>query len=138
MWIRVIVGVLVVAGLYFSRLWLLPVNYLGYCHERHGWVSHDELVRAAVVSMFAGYPQDAIPYESVDEFLRLNPDCCHLTHVGREYYTAPLNYRVFGWTRGFMHVKYFVRRRDAAGNITQEQLETSPAMTNCGAPWSGV
>jgi len=137
-WRWAVTLVIVAAGLYFSGLWLLPMNYVGYCSERHGWVPRDELIRAAVRSMFLGYPQDAIPYRSVDEFLQHNPDCCSLTNQGREYYEAPLSYRLSGSVRTLVHVKYFVRRRDAAGDITQEQQETWAAMTNCGEAWGGI
>jgi hypothetical protein len=86
----------------FIALFLMYRSYNGYCFEESRYLDEQEFYRRAVSEVFeARFPPDyisqaffpekqapsyqkpknAIPYNSLEEFLQMNPNCCTFTET---------------------------------------------------------
>lgn len=83
-------------------------------------------------------PTNPIFYKDIEEFKRINKDCCEMKSVGKEGYLAPFTFRIWGSVSGFAHIKYLVRYKDSDGRVIETPYETYPAVSNCGRVWSGI
>lgn len=132
---------------------------MGYCREQGRYLSDVEKIDIAINYLIATYPPiltsykqldggagvsrserppNPIPYKGIEEFKRINKDCCEMTVVASEGYRAPFFYRIWGSVSGFAHIKYLVRYKDKDGNVIETPYETYPAVSNCGRVWSGI
>jgi hypothetical protein len=146
------VTVLTVGGF----VWWAGMNYTGYCHAEGRYLSDEERINLAITNILQTYPpvltenavgvihakrpDNPIYYADIAEFKSANNNCCNITQVGPEGKNdrVSLYSRITGSISGLVHVKYLVRYKDEHGNYLSKTHETYPAITNCGAIWSGI
>lgn len=110
------------------------LSYSGYCFDKNKYLSSQEKINIAVEYVMSAYPpvidvyeksgseldfltrdkpKYPLKYESLDDFLSENKDCCEIRNYGMKNYEVPFSYRIFGGLSGFVRVKYSVRYRDS-------------------------
>lgn len=135
--------------------YLAQLNYTGYCHAEGKYLTDDEKIRGAVADVLKTYPRavylagtreeelrigrpppKTIPYQDVDDFLRLNPACCSVTFVRRnsEGATPEFLARIVGAPSGFVNVNYVVRYWNTNNQAQSKEVKTSVPISNCGKP----
>jgi hypothetical protein len=140
---RVAFGVLLLA-----IAWWPGMNYLGFCHGSGRFLTERQKIDAAIGGVIASYPPplaslgikppaDPIRYASIEEFRRLNPDCCRLSTSARLAPDVSFASRVKGTNSTYVLVDYLVRFRDEQGIEVSEFASTFSAIGNCGYTWPG-
>ncbi|HSC74692.1 MAG TPA: hypothetical protein VLB90_00460 [Pseudomonadales bacterium] len=137
-------------------VWWAGMNYTGYCHAEGRYLSDEEKIDLAIRDILQTYPpvltenavgvihskrpENPVYYTDITEFKSSNNNCCNITQVGPEGKNdrASLYSRITGRISGFVHVKYLVRYKDEQGTGLSKSIDTYPAITNCGAIWSGI
>jgi hypothetical protein len=129
----------------------LGLNYSGFCFEKMRYLSKEEKIRAVfkmqnnrsdlltfVLPLETNYKYNEnnkyIRYNSFEEFLAENPDCCHV-NPGGPYGVPPSSFwdRIFGYDSGDVIVIDFkVRYLDEKGNRGFEEVQFENFLTNCG------
>lgn len=151
-------AVLTAAGLALLYATLrLGLNYSGFCHEQRRFMTNQERIEIVVRRILSSYPptlktyvtrpdgqraiqwerpEKAIPYESVEEFFAVNPDCCEVTlqQHPKQGGTVPLLERLSGDTAANVRVRYQVRYLDENEQLKTEYVESYWAVSNCGRP----
>jgi hypothetical protein len=129
--------------------WRARLSYTGYCFKEERYLSDQEKIDAVITEALMTYPpvleerddvgrltlfrpKNWIPYKDVNEFKRLNPNCCQLTTRGDEGYKITFSERLFGDVSTLVHIRYLVRYRDDQGSLVEAPIEYSPAVSNCG------
>ena len=146
------VTVLTVGGF----VWWAGMNYTGYCHAEGRYLSDEERINLAITNILQTYPpvltenavgvihakrpDNPIYYADIAEFKLINRNCCNITMKTNdgEGYQVPMYSRIMGSISGLVHVKYIIRYKDKQGVELSKNHETYPAITNCGAIWSGI
>jgi hypothetical protein len=133
----------------------LAMNTAGFCFRKFRFVPYGEMVDVVVRDVIDHYsatvytrqvreivgenryrirwerPMETIPYRNVEEFHRINPDCCKFSVVGKKL--APgIQDTYSGRIWGFIRVRYQVRYRGEDGVDKAVMRELSPAISNCG------
>lgn len=151
---RIFLAVAVVAVSGF--VWWAGMNYTGYCHAEGRYLSDEERINLAITNILQTYPpvltenavgvihskqpENSIIYADIADFKSINKNCCEIlqkTNDG-EGYKVSLFSKISGNISGLVYVKYLVRYRDEKGNELSKIHEVYPAITNCGAIWSGI
>ena len=129
-------------------VWWPGMNYFGFCHGSGRFLTEREKIDAAIEDAISPYPpplaslgnyppKDPIPYASIEEFRRLNPNCCTLSNSARKAPEVSFFSRVKGTNSTYVLVNFLVRFRDEDGNEVSEPASTFSAITNCGYAWAG-
>jgi hypothetical protein len=123
------------------------LNYIGYCPAKGRVLTEQEKLAPVIQWLALSHPVEAEPpkvppeeerlyYDSIPEFLRENPDCCH---VAKEFYDADagwvrlgLGQRLCGFVSDYVAVKFYLRYRDKNGAIRRKQVQGGYALTPCG------
>jgi hypothetical protein len=123
------------------------LNFIGYCPDKGRVLTEQEKLAPVIEYLALAHPRDAGPplvppketrlyYDSMQEFLRDNPDCCH---VVKAFYTIDTGwFRLGVWNRlcGFatylVSVKFYRRYRNERGEVRKELAEGGYPMTSCG------
>ena len=115
---------------YYFMLLLLPflhmefkgfVNVLGYCEKKDANISQlyseQELIDRAIEFLLIGFPKVAstpegrrlhiIPYKTVEEFKKINPNCCSVQDSAYDGFVQDLSIRKQGKSYGYVHMAYF-------------------------------
>ena len=116
---------------YYFMLLLLPflhmefkgiVNVLGYCEKKDANISQlyseQELIDRAIKFLLTISPSTQvtvegrrlhiIPYKTVEEFKKINPNCCSVERTAHEGFTQDLSNRKQGKSYGYVHVAYLI------------------------------
>ena len=116
---------------YYFMLLLLPflymefkgfVNVLGYCEKKDANISQlyseQELIDRAIKFLLTISPSTQvtvegrrlhiIPYKTVEEFKKINPNCCSVERTAHEGFTQDLSIRKQGKSYGYVHVAYLL------------------------------
>ena len=116
---------------YYPMLLLLPflhmefkgfVNVLGYCEKKDANISQlyseQELIDRAIEFLLTISPSTQvtvegrrlhiIPYKTVEEFKKINPNCCSVERTAHEGFTQDLSIRKQGKSYGYVHVAYLL------------------------------
>ena len=116
---------------YYLMLLLLPflhmefkgfVNVLGYCEKKAANISQlyseQELIDRAIEFLLTISPSTQvtvegrrlhiIPYKTVEEFKKINPNCCSVERTAHEGFTQDLSIRKQGKSYGYVHVAYLL------------------------------
>jgi len=116
---------------YYFMLLLLPflhmefkgfVNVLGYCEKKDANISQlyseQELIDRAIEFLLTISPSTQvtvegrrlhiIPYKTVEEFKKINPNCCSVERTAHEGFTQDLSIRKQGKSYGYVHVAYLL------------------------------
>jgi len=116
---------------YYFMLLLLPflymefkgfVNVLGYCEKKDANISQlyseQELIDRAIKFLLTISPSTQvtvegrrlhiIPYKTVEEFKKINPNCCSVERTANEGFTQDLSIRKQGKSYGYVHVAYLL------------------------------
>lgn len=153
----ILLSLLIAAATAFFAL-----NYLGFCFSGMRFLSDDEKIKVVVEQILTMYPrrdevvdmvsivngkqvrtrvkrdpENPIPYRDIDEFFKLNPNCCKVSKQVQDeggWMAADLADRMCGRVSDFVDVTYFVRYRDAHGVEQKKAIRTMPALSNCGEP----
>jgi hypothetical protein len=137
----------------------MAMNYSGYCLKESRYLSYDEIIRHAVHSVIQSYPpviemtkiitengkkrkvgarerpKKYSKYDNIDQFLRLNKDCCQILDVGSGGYERSFLTRIVGDHLAIIRVKYFVYYTDHEGEERAVQVSTARSIKNCGQIW---
>lgn len=151
--IFITLGLVTAYGAYLG--YLARLNYTGYCHAAGKFLTDDEKIRMAVADVLKTYPPavirtpvvtdglqftrrpaNPIYYRDVDDFLRRNPNCCHvsLSDEGSESYEPGYLWRIVGATSGFVIVNYLVRYLDEDSTPQSKKIKATIPISNCGKP----
>lgn len=160
-----IVGIVLLSGLLViiaKPAYIGILNFSGYCLEEERYLSDEEKIQIAVRREIASYPpvlvrrqsaeeegvlrnfivyerpDNPIYYDDIEEFYKINPNCCEVTSSGKDGHPRGIWNRLSGNTSDFVHVKYLVRYLAADGAEISHEYETFPAISNCGSTWSGI
>jgi hypothetical protein len=158
-WCRVaFLGMVVMVLLMLIYLLAIAVlNHKGFCAPSYRILSDDEKIRIAIKDRLLEYPPAVIKeayydngfyliakkvpdrpvhYKNVDEFLRLNPDCCSLSKAviddGLELQAIDFSDRIKGNVSHFMRLRYrvnYLNEKNEAENVTYSEIIT---ISNCG------
>lgn len=125
----------------------ISTNYIVYCPEKGRVLTEQEKVAPVIEHLALSHPREAGPplippkesrvyYDSIPEFLRDNPDCCH---VVKEFYDPDAGWlRISLWTRYWDFASYLVsarfyrRYRNGQGEVRKELVEGVFPLTSCG------
>lgn len=151
------VALLAVGG----SVWWTGMNYAGYCHAEHRFLSDEEKIHSAVQFVLNRYPptiskkidvtvngvaqksdywyppENPVMYKDINDFMAINPGCCRLSMRTGEGSPLSLLDRITGYASTFVIVKYDVRYKE--NGIEKSQMDsTAVAVRNCGNAWSGL
>nr|WP_321483047.1 hypothetical protein [uncultured Cohaesibacter sp.] len=145
--------------------------YSGFCAAQGRWLQDQEFFEAAMRSVYEHYPPQRfripgffskkivnhVEYQSYEDFVRKNPNCCEMSPTGWKGISIGIFRRLTGYSVGFVKVEF---RADADGltakdrawilenrgpsgfkseqfrNLSSKNLVFVP-MTNCGKIWRG-
>ena len=116
---------------YYFMLLLLPflhmefkgfVNVLGYCEKKDANISQlyseQELIDRAIKFLLTISPSTQVTvegrrlyiilYKTVEEFKKINPNCCSVERTAHEGFTQDLSIRKQGKSYGYVHVAYLL------------------------------
>jgi hypothetical protein len=130
----------------------LGLNYSGFCFEKMRYLTDYEKMRLAfnyinnAEKLRVKVPEKGheyrkfIPYESFDEYIQENPNCCMINPPGGSDAPPPrpiLYYsrldRIFGYNSGdLIVIRYKVRYLDKKGNQISQSIKVDSALQNCG------
>lgn len=142
-----ILALIALVGSLFALWVAVPVvrNVNGYCETTGKYITRDEMFDAAINSILARQKArcyaaqgrscvERIPYESKEQFLALNANCC--TTVPDPESPAPglfnLWFRATGKSAGHVYVSYARRERRSDGTIEARKSTEIFRVTNCG------
>jgi len=143
-------------------LYHLALNVSGFCVKENRFVSEKEKIDAAVQYVIRRYPRadnrviaeigdgyetrtivhsglkNPIRYENIEEFYRLNPNCCSLSRRGRKGMVERDIWDVAtGKISDFVRIELLLRYRNDDGSLRSFKHTLFPAVSNCGHAWSG-
>ena len=125
------------------------LNYSGFCFAKMRYLSNEERIRLAFNSLNSanrlrvkipgqGYEdREFIKYESFDEYIAENPDCCAVSPPrGSPELPPPSELgRMFGYHSGeYVRIYYKVRYLDDNGRQTSQVIKVDQPQRNCGDP----
>ena len=140
-------------------VWWATMNYRGYCINESRYLSRDEIIRSAVHSVLQIYPpvigftkvitkdgkelkvgvrerpENHIKYDSIDQFMRLNKDCCQIVEATPDGYERSFGKRISGDHLAIVLIKYDVFYIDYEGDERAVEVSTGRSITNCGRSW---
>ncbi|MDJ0620664.1 MAG: hypothetical protein QNJ63_28680 [Calothrix sp. MO_192.B10] len=117
------------------------MNYSGFCFAQMRYLSDEEKIRSVfdyqnarsrLPINFQYY--DHIKYESFDEYIKENPDCCRI-NTGEASEVASSNFvdRIFGFNSGdVIFTDFQVRYLDENGKQTKQVVRFYNRVQNCG------
>jgi len=125
------------------------LTYSGYCLSERRYVPDKEKIDTAMVWIFQHqkrlqFKQTAdgkaeawylnlIPYESIDEFRRANPNCCSIGARPGDDYTEPTFVRrLFGLVSEIIVIDYLERYIDDQGNQRTQRVTRQVSVDVCG------
>ncbi|MBD2611868.1 MAG: hypothetical protein RMY62_020225 [Nostoc sp. ZfuVER08] len=130
---------LTILSIYFS------FNYSGFCFAKMRYFSDYDKIKLAFDSLnsaeqlrikFAGKMQyhEFIKYESFDEYIKENPDCCAINPPGGvEAPPDSFLTRILGLHSGkYVQINFKVRYLDERGLQTSQEITSDFALENCG------
>jgi len=113
---------LALSALLVIGLALLP-GPSGFCYSEYSFLSRDEFIRRLMTQYNAARPKTVsvlqgdtaviatlLPYSSVDQMIKENPDCCAVKKIIWGYNTrGDGRFDLFGWT--FLNFSYYMSGR---------------------------
>jgi hypothetical protein len=145
-----------VLGAVAVALYASYLSYAGYCFSEHRYLLDEEKIRRVLNEViFPGYPPSIlerethpgvyttfkpsrpIPYTDVNEFYKLNQDCCSVrTQFGNEIadYEPSFWERLTGKASSFVRINYLVRYLDGFNLQKSTSWEQTIPVSNCGTP----
>jgi hypothetical protein len=136
----------------------LTLSYNGFCWEDGGFLSQEEKKIYAMGYILEHYPpvlgfhgnvgngersfykrpDKPIRYRSIEEFFRINPNCCSVVEKGYKGFEPSVASKLTGSISSFVKVDFKVRYLDDKGKISSKQHTMYLAISNCGHVWSGI
>ncbi len=117
------------------------LNYSGFCFAQMRYLSDEEKIRSVfdyqnarseLPINFKYY--EHIKYESFDEYIKENPDCCKIN--SKRGHDVPVPWfldRIFGFNSGdFIFIDFKMRYVDEKGKQRIKTLNFENAVQNCG------
>lgn len=121
------------------------LNYSGFCFAKMRYLTDEEKIKLAFNSLnsaeklriqIEGEMQDRkfIKYESFDEYIKENPDCCAVNPPGGvEALPDSFLTRILGLHSGDgIRIKFKVRYLDESGLQKSQEINSGIALQNCG------
>ena len=120
------------------------VNVLGYCEKKDANISQlyseQELIDRAIKFLLTISPSTQvtvegrrlhiIPYKTVEEFKKINPNCCSVERTAHEGFTQDLSIRKQGKSYGYVHMTYFFFYKEEG--ISPEEWSELIEFDTCG------
>jgi hypothetical protein len=136
----------------------LTLSYKGFCWEENRFLSQYEKKIYAVRYILEHYPpvlafhgnvgngerafykrpDEPIRYRSIEEFFRINPNCCSVVEKGYKGFEPSVASKLTGSISSFVKVDFNVRYLDDKGKVSSKQHTMYLAISNCGHVWSGI
>jgi hypothetical protein len=121
---------------------LLP--YTGFCLFEFRFLSDNEFIDAAIRHVLTSVavietpdgeyaqfvPKERVGYGSLEDFHRLNPNCCKIVPHDRRWIS--LRHELCGQAAKSVHVTYMVRYVNDSGGISNMEAVGQRAVSNCG------
>jgi hypothetical protein len=90
------------------------LNFTGFCWADLRYYSDRELIGAAIqyelrMNEAADYIKDRKRYQSLEQFLTVNPDCCGMSRWGHNLQLDGIWVRAFGWYIAVANIWYRLR-----------------------------
>lgn len=128
------------------------LNFMGFCVHTFRWLSYDERIGIAV-QMLNAQPNVSfqveeggdkhyvvktyknVPYPSIEEFYKANPDCCRVNPGGPYYIPeSTIMDKLTGNDSGqVVVINYIARYIDELGREQYHRIRNDSVQTNCGA-----
>ncbi len=119
------------------------VNLTGYCIAEKRFLSDDEKIGRAIMqierrSNFSHYENGRIniwpriKYESVNDFLAKNPNCCRLNPDEPRETGYSFGNAIYGSAHDIIVLEYKARYMDENGNEQSVQVREDNVVGNCG------
>ncbi len=119
------------------------LNYSGFCFAKSRWLSDEELMRPQVASVnrravlqdSEHFPNVArIPYQSVEELITKNPNCCKILDrsAAANYFGLTAFDSLMGANRGVVLVQFEDNYLDNQGQAKSTPAKWLVPITNCG------
>ncbi|NTG51652.1 hypothetical protein G6M04_30075 [Agrobacterium rhizogenes] len=132
-----------VATILFAVASCSAANYSGLCVTEGRYLDEEAFIipaRERAFQIQQGFAQtqpeaDFIHYADLEEFSRLNPDCCSLSPTGRKGFQNTFLEKIRGDSRTFVRVHY---RSKSTGGVSGQMNDIYFAVTNCGVIWDGI
>jgi hypothetical protein len=137
--------VLAFAFLVLVVIGLSVVEYVGFCLTQFRFLSRTEIVDAAIRDVIGStlhvyetptggfatfHPPRQIKYRDVEEFRRLNPECCELVSNDRQW--VSFTWELSGYARATVRVRYSVRYLNDDGTMSRGDAIARVLISNCG------
>jgi hypothetical protein len=125
------------------------LNYSGFCWGRLRWLSDKEKMDAAVSyvindgRIFGEYYFDvnkirrkrdvqAIKYESVSDFYKLNPDCCRFVDASSDGFSISLIEKLSVGPVCMAHLRFKIRYKKSSASGETFYEDAYPLVNGCG------
>lgn len=152
------VALLAVGGTF----WWTGMNYAGYCHAEHRFLSDEEKIHSAVQFVLNRYPpsiskqidvnvngvtqkidhwympENPVMYKDINDFMAINPGCCRLSLRTGEGGAPSFLDRITGYVSTYVLVQFKVRFIDDKHVENFSNGGMAVAVKNCGDSWSGL
>lgn len=143
------ITIIVLAGIGLTAIYIAGSSE--YCFKKAKWVSDQEKITAAINFVLEVYPFIAsrerlakttnslqpgnnytpIDYKSLDEFMKLNPDCCKIVR-DENYQPNIMETVLFSRSSSLVQVRYKLRYISFDGKSTERQVVERHQFTTCG------
>lgn len=134
----------------------LGMNYTGYCFEQQRYLTDQEKINVVIDHILGRYPpilkihekinddqwgirllENPIFYNSKEEFLEVNKDCCKVVDyikwdTGHPGDKVPFFSRLSGRISSYIYARYQTRYRNSEGNFQKKDSKEYYAISNCG------
>ncbi len=120
-------------------------NYSGFCFAKMGYLTDKEKIKLAFNSLNSAEElriqiadkmqyHKFIKYESFDEYIKENPDCCGVNPSGGSDLPPPEYLeRIFGYHSGkYVRINFKVRYLDETGLQKSQKIRADIPLQNCG------
>lgn len=133
---------------------ILLALYNGYCLRHGGFPDREVSYGRAIADVIARYPpvieverrdlgggrsvvklnvpERAVHYGGIEEFRRINPDCCAIVDRGSEGYEPSPVSRLLGYESRIVRVRYAVRYLDESSELIERPVEEYVILSRCG------
>lgn len=120
------------------------LNYSGFCFAKMRYLSDEdkfkkyffEIVQRDTILINEGQNYKRIKYESFEEFMESNPDCCAMVPSPGAYKTANFWPRITGFHSGEVTVmNYTIYYLDENGEQRSLESKMKVIQQNCGQRW---
>lgn len=139
-------GKWIIGAFVFIGAVVASLNYSGFCVKKARFVSDEEKIEMAINEIILYSQGDlivpkqadgatvlkAISYKDVEDFKKINKDCCEITIRASEGDSPPVLCKILGSFSSYAHIKYITRHVHKNGVVEVYRVNAYFHMSNCG------